>query len=258
MTGMSPTPRPIHRGTLPVASFLLLASCAPATAQVNPSLPSPQDEDRGTIQVSGQAQIQVPADQVVISFAVETEASSAGEATTLNASRMDAVITALRGSGVSGLRIETFGYALRPEYQMSREVAGTRVIAGYRAQNNIRVTVPDVSAAGGILDRAVEAGANRVASLQFQASDTRAARLQALQEAVANARQEAEAIASAMGVTLGIALQVQGGASAPTPLSPRMAVMYEAEMAAPTPIEAGDQTVSANVSITYRIVERNR
>jgi len=256
MIGTTITPGTTQRGILPLAAFLLLASCAPAMAQVDPHHSSPPQEERGTIQVNGQSRIPVPADQVVISFAVETEASTAREATTQNAQRMDAVISALRGAGIQGLKIETFGYALRPEYEMSREVAGTRVIAGYRAQNNIRVTVPDVNAAGGLLDRAIDAGANRVSSLQFQASDTREARLRALQEAVGHARQEAEAIASAMGVTLGIPLQVQGGASAPPP-SPVAGIQMEMAARAPTPIEAGDQTVSANVSITYRIVERN-
>ncbi len=258
MSSMSLAPGPVQRGALPLASLLLLASCAPAMAQVDQPPPSPQQEDRGTIQVSGQAEVPVPADQVLISFAVETEATSAREATAMNARRMDAVMTALRGTEIRDLKIETYGYTLRPEYEMSREVAGTRVIAGYRVQNNIRVTIPDVTAAGTILDRAIEAGANRVTSLQFQASDTREARLQALENAVANARRQAEAIASAMGVDLGIALQVQGGATAPPPISPRMAVMFSPEAAPPTPIEAAEQKVSANVSITYRIVERNR
>ena len=257
MIGTTITPDTAQRGILPVASLLLLASCAPAMAQEDSRHPTPPQEERGTIQVSGQSQIPVPTDQVLISFAVETEAPTAREATTQNAQRMDAVITALRGAGVQNLEIETFGYGLRPEYEMSREMAGTRVIAGYRAQNNIRVTVPEVAAAGSVLDRAIDAGANRVSSLQFQASDTRPARLQALREAVANARQEAEAIASAMGVTLGIALQVQGGASAPGP-SPMAMIQMEAAARAPTPIEAGDQTVSASVTITYRILERDR
>lgn len=256
MTRISPAPGAIHRGILPAVSFVLLVSCAPAMAQADPPLPSPGQEKPGTIQVSGQAQVSVPADQARISFAVETEAPSAREATTQNAQRMDAVMAALRGSGVPGLTIETFGYSLSPEYEMSREVAGTRLIAGYRAQNNIRVTVPDVRAVGGLLDRAIEAGANRVASLQFEASDTREARLRALQEAVASARQQAEAIASAMGVSLGSAVEVQGGASAPAPFAPEMA-LFRADAAAPTPIEAGDQTVSAHVTITYRIVERD-
>jgi uncharacterized protein YggE len=209
-------------------------------------------EDEGFIQVSGQAAVSVPADLARIRLSVETEAPSAGEAARENARRMEAVVEALRGMDVMGLDLETFGYSLRPEYEMARAGSGTREITGYRAQNNIMVTVPDISAAGRVLDRAVEAGANRVAGLSFEASDTRGARLQALQDAVARAREEAQAIAEAMGVELGAALEVHGGANTPTP--PMNARLFSAAAAeSTTPVEAGDQTVNASVSIKYRI-----
>ncbi|MGD2121330.1 MAG: SIMPL domain-containing protein [Gemmatimonadota bacterium] len=241
--------------TILFASLILLYSCAPALAQANSTgNPPPPPDEGGTIQVTGQAQITVPADLARISFTVETEGTSAGEATEANAALMDAVIEAIRSIGLDDVDIQTFGYSLRPEYQVSREDTGTRTISGYRVQNNIRVEFSDVDAAGTVLDGAVEAGANRVANLQFVASDTRAARLQALREAVSNAREQAEAIASAMEVELGIALEVQGGASAPDPRSPG-GIMLRASAEVATPVEAGDHLVTASVSIKYRILE---
>ncbi len=234
--------------------LVLLSSCTPAVAQVPAGPPPSPPEEAGTIQVTGQAQIRVPADRVLISFTVETEGPSAGDATEENANKMERVISAVRGVGISGMEVETYGYSLRPEYQVSREGTGTRTISGYRAQNNIRVTVPEIDAVGDVLDRAVEAGANRVANLQFEASDTRAARLEALQDAVASAREQAETIALAMGVRLGIALEVQGGATAPSPRTPG-AIMLRASAETTTPVEAGDHLVSASVSIKYRILE---
>ena len=256
MTGANPSRALDIRRALPVLSFLLLASCAPVVAQTG-ILPVQEGElEGGTIRVSGQAQLTVPADRVRISFSVETEAASARDATQLNAQRMDEVISALRGGGFGNLEIETYGYSLRPEYEVQRESSGGRVISGYRVQNNVRVVLSDVEAAGALLDVAIGGGANRVAGLVFEASDTREARLQALREAVATAREEAETIASAMGVGLGPAVEVQGGASAPAPrVAGEMMVLAESARA-PTPIEAGSQTVSASVTITYRILER--
>lgn len=240
---------------LPLASLVLLVSCVPALAQADPGPPSPNpDEEEGTLQVTGQSQILVPADRVRISLTVETEGSSAADATAENARRMEAVMAEIRSLGISGLEIETFGYSLRPEYEVSREGTGTRAISGYRVQNNIRVTLPDVEATGRVMDRGIGAGANRIADLQFEASDTREARLEALREAVANAQEQAAAIASAMGVRLGIALEVQGGASAPSPRTPG-GMMLRAAAESTTPVEAGDQRVSASVTITYRIQE---
>ena len=245
--------------TLLLLAPILLAACAPVTAQSLPA-PAPAEEtEKGTIQVTGQAQIQVPADRVSISFGVETEAESARAASALNAERMDGVIGAVRGSGVEGVRIETFGYSLNPEYRTpNRGDPSQRTISGYRATNNIRVILPDVGAAGEILDTAIGAGANRVLTLQFEASDTRTARLEALREAVRVAREEAQTIADAMGVSLGPPLEVRGGASPGEPrVLARAAVM--SEMASvPTPIEAGRQTVSASVTVLYRILEETR
>ncbi len=249
----------------------VLAGCGKATAQPLPSPTSAQrtddrmtqameqESEKGTIQVTGQAQIQVPAEQVSISFSVETESESAQEASATNASKMEAVVAALRAAGVEGLEIETFGYSLNPEYRYPNpQDRRQQTISGYRARNNIRVTVPEVDGAGEILDVGIGAGANRVLSLQFQAGDTREARLEALRQAVRTAREEAEVIAEAMGVSLGSPLEVRGGA---TPGEPRVlarAAMMEDMAAARTPIEAGNQTVSANVTILYRILEKTR
>ena len=209
------------------------------------------------IQVSGQASVSVPADMVRINLSVETEAQTAGEATGENARRMEAVVGAIRGMEISGMDIRTFGYSLRPEYEVVRDGSGARIISGYRVENNIMVALPDVDATGRVLDQAIEAGANRIASLTFEASDTREARLQVLREAVANAREQAEAIANAMGVELGMALEVQGGANVPRPFSPG-GVNFRAAAEVATPVEPGEQTVTASVTIKYRISEGGR
>jgi uncharacterized protein YggE len=238
--------------------LIVLASCAPAVAQTDPLPvvhPLAQEETGGTLRVTGQAQVFVPADLVKVNFTVETESPSAQEATTLNAQRMDAVAAAVRGAGIPGLVLETFGYSLQPEYETGRNVSN-RIISGYRVRNNIRVTLPDVDATGMIMDVAIEAGANRISDLLFEASDTHAAELEALQKAVGTAREQAEVIAAAMGARLGIALEVQGSASSPSPRSPG-GMMLRAEAGVPTtPIEAGEQLVSATVTITYRILEQ--
>lgn len=247
------------KGGLPVLAFIFLSACAPATAQSLPSPTPSQEGEGGTIQVTGQAQIQVPADRVSISFGVETESPSASEASSLNAARMEAVVAALRGAGVPGLQIETYGYSLNPEYRVqSREDPNRRAISGYRALNNIRVTVPRIDAAGQILDIGIGAGANRVVSLQFEATDTHQARLEALRDAVRGAREEAQTIADAMGVQLGSPLEVRGGASPGEPRVLARAAMADEMGAVRTPIEAGNQTVSATITILYRILERSR
>lgn len=252
-----------------LAALLLLGACAPATAQTPvtprsatpaseaaPAVPaqarSVQEADPGFVEVSGSAEVSVPADQARISFAVETEAESARDAAGENADRMDAVLSALRSAEVPGLDLETHGYSLQPRYRRPSREGGTPEIDGYRAVNHVRATTPTVDAVGRLIDAAVGAGANRIASLSFEAVETEAARLEALRMAVEKARAEAHAIADALGVTLGPPMEVRGGAETPSP-RPQAYDMEMARASAPTPVEPGEQTVRASVTIKYRL-----
>ncbi|HSR41957.1 MAG TPA: SIMPL domain-containing protein [Longimicrobiales bacterium] len=238
----------MSRLELPLATALagmcLLPTTAPA--QDTPTL----DPDAGYVQVSGTAQVDVPVDRARVRFAVETEAPDARTAVERNAELMDAVLAALRGLDVEGLDLETQGFELQPQYD--RRQGENPTIRAYRARNHVAVTVDDVEAVGRVIDAGVAAGANRIASLSFEARDTEAARLEALRRAVEEARRQAEAMAAALGLPLGPPLEVNGGARVPSP-EPYMARMEMAQAAPSTPVEAGDQTISASVTIKYRL-----
>ena len=234
----------------------LILPWAPLASQVHPS-PDFREAEEGTLQVSGQAQVQVPADRTLISFAVETEAPSAEEASRENAGKMAAVFQALEALEVEGLQLETHGYSLSPQYRRpTPQDEPVPVIAGYRVTNQIRATFHGTGDAGEVLDAGIGAGANRVVNLAFQASDTREARLRALEMAVVSAREEARTMATAMDLVLGPPLEIRGGASQEGPRPVAVAYRAAEAVSAPTPIEAGGQTVTATVTITYRVMEK--
>jgi len=233
------TPPPPVRGVQPNIYEI-------APEQVAPSQEPP------FIEVNGAATVIVPTDQARVSFAMESRGASAAEAANVNADAMDRVLTALRRAGLPGLDLETFGYALQPEY--ATDPQRVRTVSGYVVTNNVSATITDVDAVGRLIDVAIGAGANRVSGIAFTASDTEPARRQALSEAVASARAEAEVIAQALGYRLGAPLEIHGGAERPSPrpLALDSGIRFQAA-AAPTPIEAGDQTVSANVTVRFAL-----
>ena len=236
---------------LPTLALLgVLTACGgqPAAAQA-PTPASPP-----FIEVSGSATVSVAPDRVRASFAVETQGPDAEQAAARNAQLMDAVIRAVRGSGVAGVKVETFGYNLRPDYTVTDDrPIQTRVIAGYTALNNVRAGATDVAAAGRLIDAAIRAGANRVSSLAFEASDTGPARQEALTNAVRAATAQAETMARALGRTLGPPLEVRGGAEQPYPRAGGDVMFRALEAAVDTPIEAADLTVSASVTIRFAL-----
>lgn len=210
-----------------------------------------QEAGPAFVEVSAVGRVDATTDRAVVRFAVETEATDAAEASQENARRMDAVLQAVRELGVEGTELETSGYQLSPIYRRPAQ-GGTQEIAGYRAQNFVEVTLDDVDAVGRVIDAAIGAGANRIAGLTFTARDTRPARLEALRIAVERAREEAETMAAALGVPLGPPLEVRTGGETDPP-RPMMMRMEAAQADVSTPIEAGDQTVTAHVTVRYRL-----
>jgi uncharacterized protein YggE len=235
------------------------AGAAPTTATIGPVAPNiyevapeqvalPQTQEQTPfIEVSGTAVVEVPPDRAVVSFSVETRATVAAEASAANATAMSRVLAALRGASLPGLEIETFGYSLQPQY--ATDPTRVRSIAGYAAYNNVRATIDDVDQVGRVIDVAIGAGANQVARIAFEASNVEPARAAALGEAVGNARAQAEVIARELGYELGPPIEIRGGADRPMPLMMEaMRVQVDA-----TPIEAGDQAVSANVTVKFAL-----
>lgn len=248
--------RRFWRPTLGVV--VLTLACAPARAEMPPAATdlravASAAVDTGSVSVTGTARVRVPADRARVRFAVETEAPTAAQAADRNAEQMDQAVRAVRDAIGSAGSIETVGYAINPVYrQPPRDEGGEPRIVAYRATNQLVATLTDVERVGTVLDAAVAAGINRVAGLSFYAEDTREARLEALRRATEQAREEARVLAEALGVPLGAPLEVH--TSSDMPMARNEIMMRSADMVqAGTPVEAGEQEVTASVSIRYRL-----
>ncbi len=224
--------------------------------QVAPEQVAQGQQEAGFVEVSGTGSVSVSPDRAVVTFAVETRDEGAGASAAANAEAMDAVLTALRAAGLTGLTIESYGYSLQPEYSTVMEGSRRiRVIEGYTALNNIRVGVAETDGVGQVIDVAIQAGANRVSGLSFVASDTDAARQEALTKAVRQAREQAATMAAALGRELGAALEVRGGSAQARPRGDMLLMRAEAAQVA-TPIQAADQMVTATVTIKFALGPR--
>jgi len=229
-------------------SLLLLPGALPAQV-LSPEPPR-------TLTVSAQGMVERAPDQAVLVLAVESESGNARDAARANATKMDKVLAAVRKAGIPSDKIRTVGYDLQPQYAQQQRGDEPPRIAGYRAVNRLQVTIDALDRVGPALDAAVEAGANRAENLYFQIKDATAARLEALQQATAKARREAEAVASAAGERLGVIQSLSTDSYSPPPPRPvemfARAVAMDA-MKVATPVEAGTLAVTASVTIVYRL-----
>lgn len=203
---------------------------------------SAADEAEDGITVTGVGRVKAVPDRAELSFGVTTEGATAKEASTANAERMTELIDALKAAGVRSEEIRTEHVSVSPR----RSPMGKR-LPGFVAENSVSVQV-DADRAGAIVDLAVENGATNASGPSFDVSDRDALYRDALRAAVREAREKAEAIASAGGVSVGdVTRVVEGGSAEP-------AVYLEAaQRASATPIEPGQEEVQATVTVTFAV-----
>ncbi len=239
-------------------AFLMTPAGAPAAEPMNPAplppqpMPAQQQSAR-TIEVTGSGEAHVAPDVASLNLAIETHAptaqQSAGQNAALAQKVVDALTTKLQGKG----KVWTGGYSLYPEYNEPRPNEKA-IVTGYRAENSITVETGEIGLLGGLIDTAIEAGANRINFLNFTLRDESQARSQAIALAAKDAQAQAASLAKSLGVMLGPVVKATTVAeTGPMPMMRMGAVAMGSSMGAPTPVQPNEVTVPATVSITYQI-----
>jgi uncharacterized protein YggE len=233
-------------------SFLLMGSMLLGEALIAPGPARASGEQNSTITVNGFGKVFVKPDQVRIQLGLLTMAPTAKEAQQENTVLLNKVIAALNQCGVSNEEIETTEYSIWPEYyQPKPEEQKPPSIISYRVNNIIRVTLNDLSMTGKVIDAAVNAGANRVQSIEFTKKDTCDAQLKALQLACQDAKAKAKAIAQTMGVELAGIISIQESGLGYTPVY--LSGAREGASVGETPIQPSELQIYANVTVVYQI-----
>ncbi len=227
--------------------FCLLALVTTtATAQTPPTSQTP------AIVTSATGEARAQPDRATIVFAVETHATTAAAAGSANAAATRRVLDTLRAAGLTAEQVGTIGYSVSPEYQNDPAGRVSRVV-GYTARNSIRADIQQIERVGPLIDAALAKGANSVGSLRFFSSRADDLRRQALATAVQRARADAEAMARAAGGTLGAPIEIAAG-FAPRQFEEAQMRMVESAAYAATPIQAGEQTITATVTVRWTFV----
>lgn len=235
----------------------LLACTSMAAQQPSPGRPVATVAEEGIISAMGRSEAKTPPDRATVEISVQTRASTAAQAAADNARRQQAILDTLRSLGLGNDQLSTTNYQIFPDMRHERD-REPRVI-GYVVTNTVRAEVRQLDRVGSVLDAAIAKGANMITSLSFYASNTDAPRRQALAAAVASARGDAEAMARAAGGSLGRLLELTtSGAEPPIIMRGLMAASREMVQDAPTPIEPGDQTITARVTGRWEFVAQRR
>jgi uncharacterized protein YggE len=225
---------------------LVLSACGPTT--INQEAPAAVR----TLNVNGTGQINLVPDIAYIYVGVHTEKPSASEAMQENNVQTEKMIKALKDSGVADKDIRTMNFSIWPMDKYDPQTGMPTGQKTYSVDNTVYVTVRKLDKLGELLDTVVAAGANTVNSIQFDVADKTEALKQARADAVKDAKQQADQLASDAGVTLGEIQSISFYDSQPYPVADgKGGGMAVAEAA--VPIQPGQLTFTVTVSVTYAI-----
>ena len=150
-----------------------------------------------TITIEGSGNLSVEPDTVSINIGVSTNSSNAKNAQENNAKIVNDIYTNLYSLGLSNNNIETSNYNFSPTYDSENNK-----INGYSVNNTITITTNDTSSIGEIIDVSLKAGANQVNSITFSRKNATSLKQEALKQAVADAKNKANAIAKELNVEI--------------------------------------------------------
>jgi uncharacterized protein YggE len=227
-------------------ALYLLSSLAALT----PALAADDEPQKRTISLNGTGTVKLAPDIINISTGVESDAAVAKDALAKNTAAMTKVVAELKQSGIEPRDIQTANFSVEPRYDNSDEDKAPKLV-GYRVTNSVFITVRDISKLGEVLDKIVSLGANSIGGISFGVANREAVENEARKLAMADAIAKAKLFAEAAGAELGEVMTIseQGG------YQPYFEKRAAAPMAAsaPVPIEAGTESVSMQVSVTWEL-----
>ncbi len=232
-----------------VLAGLILVACNGTTTAV----PSYGSGSASGLTVTGHAQVALPPDVAYVTIGVHTEATDVSQAVSDNANQVAAVMAALSQAGIAPADMQTSNFSV---YTMDNYDPMTGLTNGkkYSVDNTVNVTARDLNALGGLLDSAISAGANSIWGVTFDLENKDAPQAQARDMAVQDAISEAQALATASGVSLGNIINVSYTDTGYNNYYPNYGMGGGGGgEAATTSIVPGQITVSADVIITYAI-----
>ena len=157
-----------------------------------------QEERR--ITVTGDADVRVVPDEVILTLGVETDDLDLTAAKAENDARMSRVVAAAEEVGLPENLIRTDFLRVEPRYRFD---GPDRIFLGYWVQKSVSLTLRDVGAFEDLLSASLEAGANYVHGIEFRTTELREHRDRARALALDAAREKAEMMARQLRSSVG-------------------------------------------------------
>ena len=230
------------------AALILLLSFA-AFAQNTPTAITPN-----TIYIGADGKFEAAPDTAVITFGISAQEATSRDAYDHAARSADQVRELLRKNGIDPKTAEIGYFSLQPVYDYKNP---KRKLVAYRGNSSVTLKLKDFTKVGAILQGLADLDVTDNQQISYILDNIDEGKVKAAQDALQRAKQEAAAVATAGGRTLGEMIYVTVDTFEP----PRpMPMMYSkaavGAMAAPEPtaeFSAQKITVTAHVNAMFAL-----
>ena len=234
--------------SMAILMSVLFSACSGVTTS------STGDSIQKSITVTGTGVVKIVPDIAYINIGVTTQNENVSDAISENSAQSQNIKDDLIALGVAEEDIQTSSFSVYPQsnYDYQGNVTNTTFVVN----NNVYVTVRDLSTMGDLLGKITESGANSIYGINFDVQNKSEALTQSRQLAIDFARQQAEEVADASGVKLGEILTISVNSSdVPYVVSDSYGIGGGgyATSASKVPISAGNYVISSSATVQYAI-----
>lgn len=216
---------------------------------------SGQASSRETISVSGFGETVGAPDIATIELGVEVEAPEVAQAIESSNEIVEQVTEALIGAGVATNDIQSTRFNVWREEGFDRLTGQPTDEVTYHVDSTVRVIARDIDQISSVIQTGLDAGANNVFGLTFGIDDTAELAAEARLLALDDAKDRAQQLADALGLTLGKPLVVSELAGG-TPFSTVSEAAFLRGIGGGgggPPLSPGELSVGVQVDVMYEV-----
>jgi uncharacterized protein YggE len=227
----------------------------------------PESQEHRLVTVTGDAEVRVVPDEVIITLGVETWNKDLDVAKEENDAIVARVLTLAEKYGIAPEHVQTDYVSIEPRYRNGYYEASDFI--GYFVHKTVVVTLRDLAKFENLLADALSAGVNYVHGIQFRTTELRKHRDEARALAIQAAREKAQSLAQELSQSVGdptLIEEVQsgwwsgynawwgsrwGGAMSQNVIQEMEAGAYTGEGS----VAPGQISVNARVSVTFELTD---
>lgn len=230
-----------HLPLLLLAALLVGCGQHDSTSQANQA-PAMRD----TVSVTGMADVQATPDQFVVHAAATADGQDVKTISQTVNDQVNKVLTLTQQLNIDKKDVQALSIQISPQWQWQP----TRKLLGYEARRDITITLNGMDHYAALMQGLVDIGINDIGQTDAQVANRRELMLNALADAVKDARAKADKLAEAAGRKVDQAIVIQEQSMGqPMPIMMRS---LAAKADAPS-FEPGTTTLRQQVSVTFSL-----